>query len=612
MLKQVAGAFRFAHLSLVFVGLMWVLPFLYYRHAYPLTTFYQEWGAAVLGLCAMPLLVTKRYWQQPEIPRIVLLPIGLLLLVLVQFDLGKIDYFSQTLLTTLYLLWAALLIMLGQRLREELSLPVLATALAAFLLVGAELSTLIGVLQHFHWHSFLDGVVSVKTSLGVFGNMGQPNHFANYISLGLISLGLLHTRWRLRAWQTALLATPMLFVLVLSGSRSAGLYLLFMAGMAFLWQRRDKSNRPLLYYSLLLVLGFCLMNFVVQIPWLSGDYGSVTTLNRAVEAAASFEGGSHNGGETVAAAGDVSVTERSIRLHIWHEAWLIFTRFPSMGAGFGQFGWQHFLLGPSLHNTSILGLYNNAHNIVMQTAAEMGMAGLLIMFGTLALWIRQLIKAPRTIYHWWGGGLLAVLAIHSLLEYPLWYAYFLGVAALTLGMLDSTTYRLELRNVGRLSVAAILLLGVLSMAQVWQGYRVLESLTSSRRTATFNELFNELMAVQKQALLLPWVDVFMNNMKEASVESLADAREREMNERVMHFVPISFEVYREVLILASSGEQAAAQLQLERAIWAFPEGFPAVLAQLRSLAQKDPAHFAALLDFAPKKYEEYQLAVHTK
>jgi hypothetical protein len=30
------------------------------------------------------------------------------------------------------------------------------------------------------------------------------------------------------------------------------------------------------------------------------------------------------------------------------------------------------------------------------------------------------------------------------------------------------------------------------------------------------------------------------------------------------------------------------------------------------LAQKDPAHFAALLEFAPKKYEEYQLAVHTK
>ncbi len=607
MLKQVTTAPRLAHFSLIFVGLMWVLPFLYYHHAYPLTTFYQEWGAAVLGLCAMPLLVTRRYWQQPEVPRIVLLPIGLILLVLVQFACGKIVYFSQTLLVTLYLLWAALLIMLGQRLREELGLPVLATALAAFLLLGAELSTLVGVLQHFHWRSFLDSVVSVKTSLAVIGNMGQPNHFANYISLGLISLGLLHTRWQLRAWQaallTALLATPMLFVLVLSGSRSAGLYLLFMVGIAFLWQRRDKSNRPLLNYSLLLVLGFGLMHFVVQIPGLSGDYGSVTTLNRAVEAVASFEGSSS------VAAGDVGVTERSIRLHIWYEAWLIFTQFPLLGAGFGQFGWQHFLLGPSLHNTSITGLYNNAHNLVMQTAAEMGLAGLLVIFGTLTLWLRQLRSAPYTIYYWWGGGLLAVLAIHSLLEYPLWYAYFLGVAALTLGMLDRTTYRLELRNVGRLSVVSVLLIGVLSMTQVWQGYRILENLTSSR-SASFNELFNEWMEVQKQVLLQPFVEVALNSLKEVRVDNLADTRE--MNERVMHYVPIGSEVYREALMMASAGEQAAAQLQLERAIWAFPEGFPAALEQLRSFAQKDPAHFAALLEFAPKKYEEYKLAVHTK
>ena len=128
----------------------------------------------------------------------------------------------------------------------------------------------------------------------------------------------------------------------------------------------------------------------------------------------------------------------------------------------------------------------------------------------------------------------------------------------------------------------------------------------------FNEAFKELIAVQKQVLLLPWVDMFINNLKETSVDNLANTGERELNERVMRFVPIGSEVYREVLMMASSGERTAAQLQLERAIWAFPEGFPAVLGQLRSLAQKDPAHFAALLEFAPKKYEEYQLAVHTK
>ena len=603
MLKQILAAPALAKFSLIFVGLMWLWPFLYFRHAYPLTTFYQEWGAAMLGLCAMPVLATRRFWQKPEVPRIVLLPIGMIALVLLQFALGKIVYFSQTLLFTLYFLWTALLMMLGRSLREEFGLPALTTVLAAFLLLGAELNTLVGVIQHFHWRGPLDAVISATSSPAVFGNMGQPNHFANYIALGLISLGLLQNRWKLGKWQMMLLAVPMLFVLVLSGSRSAGLYLLCFAGMAFFWQRRDPSNRQLMYYSLFLLLGFGLMHLVVQIPFLSGQYGSVTTLDRMIKAAADL----HASG----AAGDSGVTERSIRLHIWYEAWLMFKQFPLLGAGFGQFGWQHFLLGPALHNTSIMGLYNNAHNLVMQTAAEMGVPGLIILFGTITLWIKQAHVSQHSIYQWWGYGLLTVLGIHSLLEYPLWYAYFLGVAALTLGIFDMTTFRLELRTTGRLMVSAILLLGVISMGQVFIGYRNLEDLTVMRQEAlkNRNSLAN-LLGLQKQALLQSYVEVAISSMIELRPDNWANVRE--LNENVMHFVPISSVVYREVLVLAMSGEQDAAQQQLERAIWAFPEGFAGTLDQINTFARKDPAHFSALLEFAPRKYAEYEQAIRTQ
>ena len=570
-----------AHISLVFIGLMWVLPFLYWIHAYPITTFYQEWGAAVLGLCAMSLLVAQRHWQQPEIPRIVLLPIGLMLLVLMQFALGKMPYFGQMLLITLYLLWATLLIMLGHRLREQLGLPLLATVLAAFLLLGAELNALIGVLQHYVWHTFLDSVVVVKLSPAVFGNMAQPNHFANYIALGLISLGLLHMHWRMRIWQVALLAAPLLFVLVLSGSRSSWLYLLCIAGMTFLWQRRDKVFLPLLHYSLALLLGFGLMHFVVQLPWLVPASGNITTMERL------FAGGS------------------SVRLYIWREAWLILTQLPLMGAGFGQFAWHHFQFGPVLRNTGINGLYNNAHSLVMQIAAEMGLAGLLVLFGTLALWFWQVCRAQRSIYHWWGYSLLIVLAIHSMLEYVLWYAYFLGVAALMLGTLD-TTYRLKLGSVWRLSVAAILLLGALSMLQLWQGYRNLEEVMAK---GNVNRIRAGLVALYGQPLLQPYAELFVSSMPPASTDHLADRRAS--NERAMHFIPISPVVYGEALLLALSGEQAAAQLQMERAIWSYPGDFPQTSEQLRALAREDPIHFAALLEFALQKYEERQRAVHT-
>lgn len=569
---------------------MWVLPFLYYHHAYPLTTFYQEWAAAVLGLCAMPVLVTQRFWQQPEIPRIVLLPIGLMLPVLVQFALGRIAYLDQTLLFTLYMLWATLLVMLGQRLREELGMPLLATVLAAFLLLGAELSAVAGVLQHFRWRTPLDAVVTVKVSAAVYGNVAQPNHFADYITLGLISLGLLRMSWRLRAWQAVLLATPLLFVLVLSGSRSAWLYLLCVTGIAFLWQRRDKSYLPLLHYSLLLLLGFALMNGMVQLPLFAAG---TSTAQRVLE------GGTGN----------------SIRLYLWHEAWLIFTQYPLLGAGFGQFAWQHFQLGPLLHATNINGLYNNAHNFVMQIAAEMGLAGLLVLFGTMTLWVRQARAAQCSIYHWWGFALLAVLAIHSLLEYPLWYAYFLGVAAFTLGMLDATSYRLELRGVGRLSVAAMLLLGLLSLSQMLPGYRNMEGLVAMRpASATDQQGYSQrvrdgLGAVYGQSLLRPYAELMMSGMMEASADHLDE--KRALNGSVMRFVPISHVVYREAFLLALSGEQAAARLQMERAIWSYPADFPAAREELQSFALNDPAHFAALLEFALQKNEERQRAIHT-
>jgi hypothetical protein len=40
---------KWAHVSLALVGMMWVFPFLHYRHENPLTAFDQEWWSAMLG-----------------------------------------------------------------------------------------------------------------------------------------------------------------------------------------------------------------------------------------------------------------------------------------------------------------------------------------------------------------------------------------------------------------------------------------------------------------------------------------------------------------------------------------------------------------------------------
>jgi hypothetical protein len=387
-----------------------------------------------------------------------------------------------------------------------------------------------------------------------------------------------------------LLAAPMLFVIVLTGSRSSWLYLLFATGLAYLWQRREQSLRPLLHYSLALVLGFWLMHFVAQIPWLQGADGSITTLERMF-----------------------GVASGNARLHLWREAMLILFRFPLIGAGFGQFAYQHLQLAAELRNPAFTGLYNNAHNLVMQTAAEAGAVGLAVLLGTLGLWFWNSVvrNAQFTLYHWWGYAVLAVLGIHSMLEYPLWYAYFIGIAAVMLGIFDTTTHRLELRNIGRASVAMMLVLGAVSLLQAFQDYKRLEHALAlrgmvARDRSLISRVQEELMVVHQSSLLGSYAELFIASTMELSADHLKD--KLELNERALHFIPIAPVVYHQVWLLALSDRPAEAKIQLERAIWAYSGDYSTARAELGELARKDPARFTPLLEFATQKYEEYQRA----
>jgi len=590
-LKSSFRSLRLTHISLALVGLMWVLPFLHYRHQYPLTTFYQEWWSALLGVLALTLLVTRDFWRQPEIPRIVQLPAGLIAVLLLQLSLGKVAYFDQALLYALYLLFAALLMMLGARLRDCFGMAGLALVLAIFLLIGAELSALVGVLQHYRWHTPLNPVIVMKVSSSVFGNLAQPNHFANYIALGLVSLGLLLQLRKLKLGYVALLAAPLLFVMTLSGSRSSWLYLLMMAGLAWWWARRDAAQRPLLRYSLLLIAGFGVMHLVVQLPFMAGA-DSINTVQRLF--------------------GEVKDPSGSIRLYLWREAGLMFMQSPWLGVGFGQFAWHHFQLLPALQQGNISGLYNNAHNLIFQLAAEAGSAGLLALFGSLGIWFYGLRRAALDAAHWWAHAALGVLAIHSLLEYPLWYTYFVAVAAILLGALDETHYRLELRNVGRMSVAAILLLGLMTLAQLRSGYHQLEQTLAIRPASAadhsaFERARDGLVAVHGGSLLSPYAELSMSTLIEVKEEHLKE--KLELNTRVMRFAPIGAAAYRQALLLAQAGRLEQAKAALEQAIWSYPGDFASARQQMAELAEKDSAHFSALLEFALQKEQEYRRAV---
>ncbi|MBI3222434.1 MAG: O-antigen ligase C-terminal domain-containing protein [Nitrosomonadales bacterium] len=591
MLRLRLGRLSLADASLALVGLMWIFPFLHYRHQYPLTTFYQEWWSALLGVLALCLLCARSYWERPGIPRIVQLPVALIFVVLLQWGLGPAIYVQQVMLYVLYLLFAALLMLLGARLRDCFGIDQLALVLAACLLVGAELNAAIGVIQQYRWSTPLDAVTVMKVSSSVFGNIAQPNHFANYIALGLASLGLLYQQRRVATYGAVLLAIPLLFVMTLSGSRSSWLYLLWLVGLSAWWGWRDAKQRRLLRYSLSLLAGFGLMHLLVQLPLLTVAGSSTDTVQRLI--------------------GD-EVTGGGIRLYLWREAALMFVQSPWLGSGFGQFAWQHLQLLPELRQHGVVGLYNNAHNLIFHLAAEAGVAGLLALLVPLALWWAGLHRMTMDVGYWWGIVILGVLGIHSLLEYPLWYAYFIAIAALLMGALDQTRYRLELRQAGRISVLAMMLMGVVTLVQLRSDYRQLEQAVAVRpasgsAAAPFENVKASLAEISAGSLLSPYAELFISSLIEVNAQRVGE--KLALNTRVAHFAPIGLVVYRQVLLLAQSGRIEQAKILLVQALWSYPADFPGVRKQIAGLADKDPAHFSALLEFAIQKEQEYLHAV---
>ena len=114
------------------------------------------------------------------------------------------------------------------------------------------------------------------------------------------------------------------------------------------------------------------------------------------------------------------------------------------------------------------------------------------------------------------------------------------------------------------------------------------------------------MAVNNSPLLSSYAKMFIANTMEISTEHLKD--KLDLNESVLHFIPIAPVVYHQALLLALADEPEKAKTQMEQAIWAYPMDYPTAGRELTDLARKDPARFSPLLEFATQKIEEYRSA----
>lgn len=277
------------------------------------------------------------------------------------------------------------------------------------LLVAGVCSLAVGLIQAFKPDWAIGGVIASPTVPGkAIGNLRQPNHLGTLLIWSMVATVWLAGKRRWPVALVALLMAAMVYGIVLTASRTAAIGTVLLLAWGVLDNRLSRGMRWTLVS----------MPFVYLAMWFG-----MSALSHLEGVAFAAEARLHSGS-------DIS----SSRLPVWRDTLVLIRMHPLAGVGWGNFNFA-WSLTPfpqrSIH------FFDHTHNILVQFAVELGLPLTLLVCGLIghAIWglLRQgLLEddgSPRAAIGASAARATLVMVLmagwHSLLEYPLWYAYFL-------------------------------------------------------------------------------------------------------------------------------------------------------------------------------------------
>ncbi|MGZ5237024.1 MAG: Wzy polymerase domain-containing protein [Caldimonas sp.] len=272
------------------------------------------------------------------------------------------------------------------------------------------------------------------------GNLRQPNHLSSLLLWSVVAavwLGEARVIYREIGWMLALLFIE---VIVLSASRTGLLGMATLLGWGLFDRRLSRPTRVLLLAAPLAYLAL----WEASTLWAHHTHLAF-------------------GGEERLSGSGLYVSYS--RYKIWWNSLALIAQHPWLGVGFGEFNFA-WTLTPFPDRP--VAFFDHAHNLMLQFAVELGVPLMLVL---TALFLFALWQAMRfAIADGRGPGarftrlfgpadagsaataaastaessrvpmqraafvMVVMVGVHSLLEYPLWYAYFLLPAAFAFGL----------------------------------------------------------------------------------------------------------------------------------------------------------------------------------
>jgi O-antigen ligase len=323
----------------------------------------------------------------------------------------------------------------------------LADAIMNAWVVAALLSSVIALAQYFGVSEQLAPWVNATAAGEAFANLRQRNQFATLTSIGLATL-----LWRVQhgaklAW--VLPAAALLAVAnAASASRTGASQLVLLVALTLWWQRPPRRAAAAICLTAVLSYGLA----AILLPMLLEHWSGISAPNAFHRL--------------------VATDGCSSRMILWHNVLQLIAQKPWWGWGWGELDYAHFAtLYPGARFCDIL---DNAHNLPLHLAVELGVPVAVLGCAGFGWWLlRQRPWREPEPTRQLAWSVVAVILLHSLLEYPLWYGPFQMAFGFALGLLargPGWPAAGVVGPVGRGAVSAVLALALAYAA--WDYHRI--------------------------------------------------------------------------------------------------------------------------------------------
>lgn len=524
-----------------------LVPFLVPLRTLPIPSFYAEWLALLAGLLALPALMGR---SGLAIPRVALLPAGLVVLLLWQCWGLPPTQRAIAQIALLYLLWAMLLMLAVAALRREMLLEQLANYLTFALALAALINACNVILFHAGLRTGLDWWFMRTDRVG---NLGQANILADLLWLGIVSVLY---RWQAsqRGWCYVIWLVPLLVASALTGARAPLLYSLWLI-CAAIALGSARLQRAAICTVLCYVAAIALVHLLP-----TPSVGSSDSISRMLSSA------------SVAGAGS------SIRLNLLAVAGQVFLDSSGLGSGWGSFAWESYSRAGDAVGT--LAVAEHAHQLFFQLAAELGVIAPIFVLWVLVLWALPIWRGRESwrgaSEYWWVACSVGVILLHSQLEYPLWYSHLLGIGAVLLAYVEQRDYVYKLARGSTLIVVTIMAAGVYLLAASMYDYVRLQQWVAhdTRRGAAPApaEHYQLLAELGRESLLQAQAVRTLAAVMLPTSEQLE--AKREVCQLALHSEPQVPAVFTCALLDGLAGEVVLAEQRMHQARLIFKDDFP--------------------------------------